>query len=259
MEYLRWILLAIGIGIVGLIYWLGRRQQARADWQGGHAAGGTARASQRPRPRRQRRSARQEEAEVGAAATAAEDEAAPVWNGSAAQPEPEADTEATAEPVVTAPPKPAATEANTSAARAPGQEQIIVVHVAARRGRQLAGEAVLKALEKAGLELGEMQIYHRMMPKGKGQVPVFSVANMIKPGTLDADTMHGTVTPGVSFFLRLPGPLVAVNAYNVMLGAATQVAQDLDAQVLDQDHELLTHQMVETVRQELGEGEGITS
>lgn len=255
MEYLRWILLAIGIGIVGLIYWLGRRQQARADWQGAHAAGGAARASRRPRPRRQRRSVRQGEAEAGAAATAAEDEAAPAWDWAAAEPEPEP----AAEPVVTAPPKPAATEANTSAARAPGQEQIIVVHVAARRGRQLAGEAVLEALEKAGLELGEMQIYHRMMPKGKGQVPVFSVANMIKPGTLDADTMHGTVTPGVSFFLRLPGPLVAVNAYNVMLGAATQVAQDLDAQVLDQDHELLTHQMVETVRQELGEGEGVTS
>ena len=52
----------------------------------------------------------------------------------------------------------------------------------ARAGQTLSGPDLVVAAEKAGLVYGHMNIFHRMVDKHPELGPIFSVANMVKPG-----------------------------------------------------------------------------
>jgi cell division protein ZipA len=58
-------------------------------------------------------------------------------------------------------------------------------------------------------------------------------------------------TPGVTFFMTLPGPLPALDSWDMMLPAAQRVAELLDAQVLDEEHNALGRQRIQHIREEL--------
>ena len=58
-------------------------------------------------------------------------------------------------------------------------------------------------------------------------------------------------TPGVTFFMTLPGPIPALDSWDMMLPAAQRVAELLDAQVLDEEHNALGRQRIQHIREEL--------
>ena len=64
-------------------------------------------------------------------------------------------------------------------------ERIVTLFVAARTGEMLAGSDVVVAAEKAGLQFGDMGIFHRLASGKADEGPVFSMANMVKPGSFD--------------------------------------------------------------------------
>src|SRR5882724_10577470 len=64
-------------------------------------------------------------------------------------------------------------------------ERIVTLFVAARAGELMHGSNLVVAAEKAGLTFGDMGIFHRLV-SGKTEVgPIFSMANMVKPGSFD--------------------------------------------------------------------------
>lgn len=130
-------------------------------------------------------------------------------------------------------------------------DRIVTLFVAARAGETFSGTNLIVAAEKAGLTFGDMGIFHRLMP-GKPQAgPVFSMANMIKPGNFDMRHIDELRTPGVSFFLTLPGPLAALDAWDAMLPTAQRLAELLDGSVLDEERNALGRQGVAHIRDEL--------
>ena len=130
-------------------------------------------------------------------------------------------------------------------------EKIVTLHVSARAGETLAGPELVVAFEKAGLEFGDREIFHRMDDARSDAGPVFSVANMVKPGRFDLRNVSSWRTPGVTFFMTLPGPLPALDAWETMLPAAQRCAELLDAEVLDEHRNALGRQTVQHVRDEL--------
>jgi len=88
-------------------------------------------------------------------------------------------------------------------------ERIVTLFVATRSGEMLAGSDVVVAAEKAGLQFGDMGIFHRMASGKASEGPVFSMANMVKPGSFDMSKLDALETPGVTLFMTLPGPLAA--------------------------------------------------
>ena len=130
-------------------------------------------------------------------------------------------------------------------------DRIVTLFVAARSGETFSGANLIVAAEKAGLTFGDMGIFHRLLP-GKPQAgPVFSMANMIKPGNFDMRRVDELRTPGVSFFLTLPGPLPALDAWDAMLPTAQRLAELLDGNVLDEERNALGRQGVAHIRDEL--------
>jgi cell division protein ZipA len=96
-----------------------------------------------------------------------------------------------------------------------------------------------------------MGIFHRPLDGKKDSGPVFSVANMVKPGHFDMSQIQELATPGVSFFMALPGPLPALDAWDTMLPTAQRLAELLDANVLDEERNALGRQRVAHLRDEL--------
>jgi cell division protein ZipA len=130
-------------------------------------------------------------------------------------------------------------------------DRIVTLFVSSRSGQMFSGANLIVAAEKAGLTFGDMAIFHRLLP-GKPQAgPVFSMANMIKPGNFDMRRVDELQTPGVSFFMTLPGPLPALDAWDAMLPTAQRLAELLDGSVLDEERNALGRQGVAHIRDEL--------
>jgi cell division protein ZipA len=130
-------------------------------------------------------------------------------------------------------------------------DRIVTLFVSARAGAVFGGPNLIVAAEKAGLTFGDMGIFHRLLP-GKPQAgPVFSMANMIKPGNFDMRHVDELQTPGVTFFMTLPGPLPALDAWDAMLPTAQRLAELLDGNVLDDERNALSRQGVAHIRDEL--------
>ena len=130
-------------------------------------------------------------------------------------------------------------------------ERIVTLFVAARAGETLAGSDVVVAAEKAGLQFGDMGIFHRLVLGKVADGPVFSMANMVKPGNFDMTQLDTTRTPGVTLFMTLPGPLPALDAWEMLLPTAQRLAELLDAQVLDEGRNALGRQRIAHLRDEL--------
>jgi cell division protein ZipA len=130
-------------------------------------------------------------------------------------------------------------------------ERIVTLFVAARGGQFMHGSNLVVAAEKAGLTFGDMSIFHRLVSGKSAAGPIFSMANMVKPGSFDMRHIDDLKTPGVSFFMALPGPLSALDAWDAMLPTAQRLAELLDASVLDEERNALGRQRVAHIRDEL--------
>lgn len=132
-----------------------------------------------------------------------------------------------------------------------GPQEVIIINVMARSGMMFSGADLLPILQKQGLHLGEMSIFHRHAdPDGSGQV-MFSMANMVKPGTFNLASMDTFTTPGVSFFLQLPNKLGNLPSFEKMLAAANAVKVGLDGEFKDENRSVFTRQTVEHCRQRI--------
>ena len=164
-------------------------------------------------------------------------------------------------PTITAPsrvaqtsPAAAVTPPRSDLGRRPAQlpvERIVTLFVVAREGSIFNGPDLVVAAEKAGLEFGDMGIYHRLVDGKRELGPIFSVANMLKPGNFDLAHLDLLHTPGVSFFMTLPAPLPALDAWDAMLPTAQRLAELLDGLVLDEERNALGRQCVAHIRDQL--------
>jgi cell division protein ZipA len=108
-------------------------------------------------------------------------------------------------------------------------DKVIGLYIAEHEGTNILGPKIHAALRDRGLRFGAKKIYHRF----EGEHAVFSVASLVKPGTLDPAESEGFATPGLSVFLQLPGPLRPVAAFQDMLDTARGLARALNAELYD--------------------------
>ena len=130
-------------------------------------------------------------------------------------------------------------------------ERIVTLFVVARGEGRFSGSDIAVAAEKVGLEFGDMQIFHRPLDGKPEAGPIFSMANMVKPGTFDMSRIDELRTPGLTFFMTLPGPLSALDAWDAMLPATQRMAELLGGNVLDEERNALGRQRIAVLRDEL--------
>jgi cell division protein ZipA len=131
-------------------------------------------------------------------------------------------------------------------------EEVLVVNVKAPRGTLCQGSDLLQQILDNGLRYGAMSIFHRHAgEEGEGPV-VFSMANMLKPGTFDLQDIESFSTAGVTLFLTLP---VFDNhnmaAFDLMIATAKNIASGLGGELNDENRSVMTGQTIEHYRERI--------
>lgn len=133
---------------------------------------------------------------------------------------------------------------------------IIVLRVIANSQQKFTGADIFAVLEDLGLNYGEMRIFHHY---GVGEIKVknsvFSVANMVEPGTFDPKEREHFTTPGLAFFMQLPGPLGGRVAFELMLNTAQRVADVLEGTLIDEREQVLTSEIIVELRDRIAQFE----
>jgi cell division protein ZipA len=150
--------------------------------------------------------------------------------------------------------RPPAADADGRAEPAPASsrtgkpQKIITVRVTAPAPSRFEGAALLSAIEGLDLVHGRFDIFHRMHPSGR---PVFSIANLLEPGTFDPSSMRSGAYPGVAIFAVLPGPVPGHHALDDLMASARSLADRLGGNLLDDRGAMLSVQRMAQMREEV--------
>jgi len=161
--------------------------------------------------------------------------------GTEPKPEPQAEPEFEPEPEPVPEPEPEPEKAP----EAEPSETVLVFNVLARDGSSLSGSSINSVARASDMVFGDMNIYHRMDDNNRS---IFSMVNMVKPGSFDPVTIDELKTPGITLFMQLPGPSNAADAFNDMLQTAQSMSEMLEARLCDRSRQPLTETVVDEYR-----------
>ena len=219
MTMLRLAILAVGIVFIGVVYWTGRPQKSPL--------------------RRQRKPAED-------VTERREPTLTPPQPGAIVRDDAELSRETAAAGV-----EPTGHAQRVGQRLSPDFDKIVTLFVAAKEGECLRGDNIVVAAEKTGLVYGHLCVFHRLLDNDPERGPIFSMANLLEPGTFEMKTIHQLQTPALAFFLTLPAPVSALDAWETMLPTVQRMAELLGGVVLDDQRNTLGRQRIAHIRDDL--------
>lgn len=126
-------------------------------------------------------------------------------------------------------------------------DMVISFTVMARDEQFFSGKSIKATLESLDLHFGDLQIFHRTLP-GLRKQTLFSVANILDPGTLNPDSFATMQTPGLLVFARLPGPVNGLTLFDDLLDVAQKMTDKLDGTLCDESRQVLSQSAIEAMR-----------
>jgi cell division protein ZipA len=140
-------------------------------------------------------------------------------------------------------------------ANRPDAREVVVINVLAKTGESFSGTKLKDLFEACGLQHGDLDIYHRHEATDTHSPVQFSVASAVEPGTFRPEDMATLSTPGISFFMSMPGPTNSLQAFEFMLETAQCVVRNLGGELKDERRSVMTPQTIEHCRQRIREFE----
>jgi cell division protein ZipA len=129
--------------------------------------------------------------------------------------------------------RPAARAPSGTPRRPPAKRELVIaLTLMAPPSRPFSGPALVDALAQTGMEHGELDIFHRYV-EGNPEQPLFSIANVVEPGTIDPAATRDFKSPGLAVFMRLPNATKPTKAFKEMLDTVDRLAHLLGGIVCD--------------------------
>ncbi len=129
-------------------------------------------------------------------------------------------------------------------------QKIVTLRIIARGGSAFAGDALILNLRGIGMRHGKFGIFHRFDGANEDKA-IFSAASLVEPGSFDLANIKDQQIPGISLFAVLPGPIDSVEAFDMLMAAARTLAQSLDGELLDESGSTLSIQRERYMREEV--------
>ena len=130
---------------------------------------------------------------------------------------------------------------------------LLSLHITPKEGGVLDGEAIVWAASRCGVEPGGMEIFHRYADAESTEHPLFSMANMVKPGTFPFGAMAEFESPGLTLFSQVEGASDDPSRLEAMLTTAHCLADALEAELRDETRKLFTPESEERLRTQVHE------
>ena len=138
---------------------------------------------------------------------------------------------------------------NNASTNSAEPEDVLVMHLMTEKGQTCSGQLLLDTAVSLGLRYGAMKIFHRHSEEdGSGPV-LFSMANLLNPGTFDLTTMGAMQSVGVTLFMTPNELEEPVEAFDIMLETAEKLAQELQLTLKDESRSSMTKQTIDHYRQ----------
>ena len=125
-----------------------------------------------------------------------------------------------------------------------GVQELIISHTILAKNEHFTGTHLFKAITSAGLSFGEMNIFHYPGTEEPETFALFSIANVVEPGTFSPEEAETFTTPGISMFMRLPTRTDSYKAYEEFIHIAQLIASELDGELCDETRSILTQQAI---------------
>lgn len=132
-----------------------------------------------------------------------------------------------------------------------GVDDLILSFTIVSYGEKFTGPHLYKALEDSGLRFGEMNIFHYPGDKKPHTYALFSVANLVEPGTFELHGLEQFSTPGISLFMRLPTRKSVFIAFDEFLQVSRLLSQKLGGELCDGARNQLTQQSISHKKEQI--------
>lgn len=140
--------------------------------------------------------------------------------------------------------------AKLSSNNEPNSEQLVIALTVIAKSETFFIPVELKAvLEALSLRFGDSLIYHRLSQRGRQ--PLFSVANMMQPGTLSFQDNTDIAIKGLALFMTMPQVTNSLVVFDEMLDTAIKIADKLNADLCDEQRQALTDSTIERLRSQI--------
>lgn len=151
-----------------------------------------------------------------------------------------------------APDDPESTESEARRSRAKptskAVDRVIALRLVPRTGNEIPADSAVLALRALELRHGRYGIFHRLNAEGE---ECYSVASLTEPGSFDLKNLTGSTIAGLSVFMVLPGPDGPVERFDSMIATARELAQRLEADLLDERGSSWSIQRERYIREEI--------
>ena len=131
------------------------------------------------------------------------------------------------------------------------KELIIVCHVVAREHEVFTGPMIVQMMSDLELEHGDMGVFHYNIERFERKQSIYCIANMLKPGTFDLETIDSFETRGLTLILQLPGPEDELKSFNIMIEHAQRLAAFLNGDLLDESRNPMTKQTISQYKEQV--------
>lgn len=123
-------------------------------------------------------------------------------------------------------------------------DNIVVLHIKPKQKDSFWGNTLLETLQDYQLQYGAMQVFHCHFQQQR----IFSVVNMVEPGTFDLDKLPATRIKGLTAFMQLDKLQDVPAAFDHMIKTLGEIADILEASIFDRQHTILTNQSLDQLR-----------
>lgn len=127
-------------------------------------------------------------------------------------------------------------------------EMIVTLRLMARDQGGFPAEQLILALREHGLRHGKYGIFHA---HDEVDDVIYSVANLVEPGTFNLAQLRTDRYPGISLFLVLPGPRDPLEAFDSMISLGKSLALEFSGELLDEQGGILSVPRERYLREEI--------